>query len=167
MASFSVDITDIVFAGGRTGYKDVTISNAPKNGIGISNTGYGTHFAVAAQTANIKYRISTKAANTSDKSYDSKIRFYNKADSSDYVEIQITQYSVTTIKSYTEPVHLTPTSSTGIYDLNLENQEGSADLYIDVRGSYTGSAEVTEGSDWLSVTQETPTLSDTGFTIIP
>ena len=163
MASFSVDVTEIVFAGGRTGYKDVTISNAPKNGIGISNTGYGTHFAVAAQTANIKYRISTKAANTSDKSYDSKIRFYNKGDSNDYVEIQITQYSVTTIKTYTEPVHLVPTSSTGIYDLNLENQEGSADLYIDVRGSYTGIAEVTEGSDWLSVTQETPALSDTGF----
>ena len=163
MASFSVDITDIVFAGGRTGYKDVTISNAPKSGIGISNTGYGTHFAVAAQTANIKYRISTKAANTSDKAYDSKIRFYNKADSNDYVEIQITQYSITTINSYTEPVHLVPTSSTGIYDFNLENQEGSADLYIDVRGSYTGIAEVTEGSDWLSVTQETPALSDTGF----
>ena len=163
MASFSVDITDIVFAGGRTGYKDVTISNAPKNGIGISNTGYGTHFKVEAQTANIKYRISTKAANTSDKAYDSKIRFYNKADSNDYVEITITQYSVTTINSYTEPDHLVPTSSTGIYDLNLENQEGSADLYIDVRGSYTGSAEVTEGSDWLSVTQETPALSDTGF----
>ena len=161
MASFSVDITDIVFAGGRTGYKDVTISNAPKNGIGISNTGYGTHFAVAAQTANIKYRISTKAANTSDKAYDSKIRFYNKADSNDYVEIQITQYSVTTIKTYTEPASLE--SGSGIYNLNLENQEGSADLYIDVRGSYTGSAEVTEGSDWLSVTQETPALSDTGF----
>ena len=163
MASFSVDVSEIIFAGGRTGYKDVTISNAPKNGIGISNTGYGTHFTVAAQTANIKYRISTKAANTSDKSYDSKIRFYNKGDSTDYVEIPITQYSVTTIKSYTDPVHLVPTSSTGIYDLNLENQEGSADLYIDVRGSYTGSAEVTEGSDWLSVTQETPALSDTGF----
>lgn len=161
MASFSVDITDIVFAGGHLGSKDVTISNAPKNGIGISNTGYGTHFAVAAQTANIKYRISTKAANTSDKAYDSKIRFYNKADSNDYVEIQITQYSVTTIKTYTEPASLE--SGSGIYNLNLENQEGSADLYIDVRGSYTGSAEVTEGSDWLSVTQETPALSDTGF----
>ena len=161
MASFSVDINEIYFAGGRTGYKDVTISNAPKNGIGISNTGYGTHFAVAAQTSNIKYRISTKAANTSDKVYNSKIRFYNKADSTDYVEIPITQYSVTTIKSYTDPAYLE--SESGIYNLNLENQEGSADLYIDVRGSYTGIAEVTEGSDWLSVTQETPALLDTGF----
>ena len=161
MASFSVDINEIYFAGGRTGYKDVTISNAPKSGIGISNTGYGTHFKVEAQTANIKYRISTKAANTSDKAYDSKIRFYNKEDSTDYVEIQITQYSVTTIKSYTDPA--SSESGSGIYNLNLENQEGSADLYIDVRGSYTGSAEVTEGSDWLSVTQETPALSDTGF----
>ena len=164
MASFSVDINEIYFAGGRTGYKDVTISNAPKNGIGISNTGYGTHFAVAAQTANIKYRISTKAANTSDKSYDSKIRFYNKADSNDYVEITITQYSVTTIKTYTEPVHLMPTSSTGLYNLMLGNQQGSADLYIDlVKGGVNSIREVTAYSDWLSVTQETPNLSDTGF----
>ena len=164
MASFSVDITEIVFAGGRTGYKDVTISNAPKNGIGISNTGYGTHFAVAAQSANIKYRISTKAANTSDKAYDSKIRFYNKADSNDYVEIQITQYSVTTIKSYTEPVHLVPTSSTGLYNLMLGNQQGSADLYIDlVKGGVNSIREVTAYADWLSVTQETPDPSDTGF----
>ena len=164
MASFSVDITDIVFAGGRTGYKDVTISNAPKNGIGISNTGYGTHFAVAAQTANIKYRISTKAANTSDKSYDSKIRFYNKGDSTDYVEITIIQYSVTTVKTYTAPVHLVPTPSTGLYNLMLGNQQGRADLYIDlVKGGVNSIREVTSYSDWFSVTQETPDLSDTGF----
>ena len=164
MASFSVDVTDIVFAGGRTGYKDVTISNAPKNGIGISNTGYGTHFKVAAQTANIKYRISTKAANTSDKAYDSKIRFYNKGDSNDYVEIPITQYSVTTIKTYTEPVHLVPTSSTGLYNLMLGNQQGSADVYIDlVRGGVNSIQEVTSYSDWFSVTKETPDLLDTGF----
>ena len=164
MASFSVDINEIYFAGGRTGYKDVTISNAPKNGIGISNTGYGTHFAVAAQTANIKYRISTKAANTSDKAYNSKIRFYNKGDSTDYVEITITQYNVTTIKTYTEPVHLTPTPSTGLYNLMLGNQQGSADLYIDlVKGGVNSIREVTAYADWLSVTQETPDPSDTGF----
>ena len=164
MASFSVDINEIYFAGGRTGYKDVTISNAPKSGIGISNTGYGTHFAVAAQTANIKYRISTKAANTSDKAYDSKIRFYNTADSTDSVEIQITHYSVTTIKTYTEPVHLVPTSSTGLYNLMLGNQQGSADLYIDlVKGGVNSIREVTSYSDWFSVTKETPDLSDTGF----
>lgn len=163
MASFSVDINEIYFAGGRTGYKDVTISNAPKSGIGISNTGYGTHFAVAAQTANIKYRISTKAANTSDKAYNSKIRFYNKADSTDYVEIQICQYTIRTIKPYTDPDYLTTAPTEGVYDFTPGNQQGSADLYIDVRGSYTGIAEVTSGSDWLSVTQETPALSDTGF----
>ena len=163
MASFSVDINEIYFAGGRTGYKDVTISNAPKNGIGISNTGYGTHFAVAAQSANIKYRISTKAANTSDKAYNSKIRFYNKADSSDYVEIQICQYTIRTIKPYTDPDYLTTAPTEGEYDFTPGNQQSSADLYIDVRGSYTGIAEVTSGSDWLSVTQETPALSDTGF----
>ena len=163
MASFSVDINEIYFAGGRTGYKDVTISNAPKNGIGISNTGYGTHFAVAAQSANIKYRISTKAANTSDKAYNSKIRFYNKADSSDYVEIQICQYTIRTIKPYTDPDYLTTAPTEGVYDFTPGNQQSSADLYIDVRGSYTGIAEVTSGSDWLSVTQETPALSDTGF----
>ena len=164
MASFSVDITEIVFAGGRTGSKVVTISNAPSGGIGISNTGYGTHFRVVVKEENVSYSIETKAANTSDKAYDSKIRFYNKEDSNDYVEITITQYSVTTIKAYTEPDHLAPTPSTGLYNFTLGNQEGSADLYIDVLGGGLNSIqEMTSYSDWLSVTQETPALSDTGF----
>ena len=164
MASFSVDITEIVFAGGRTGSKVVTIRNAPSGGIGISNTGYGTHFRVVVKEENVSYSIETKAANTSDKAYDSKIRFYNKEDSNDYVEITITQYSVTTIKAYTEPDHLAPTPSTGLYNFTLGNQEGSADLYIDVLGGGLNSIqEMTSYSDWLSVTQETPALSDTGF----
>ena len=164
MASFSVDVTEIIFAGGRTGSKVVTISNAPSGGIGISNTGYGTHFRVVVKEENVSYSIETKAANTSDKAYDSHIRFYNKADSNDYVEITITQYSVTTIKPYTEPDHLAPTPSTGLYNLMLGNQQGSADLYIDlVKGSANSIQEMTSYSDWFSVTQETPALSDTGF----
>ena len=159
MASFSVDINEIYFAGGHLGSKDVTISNAPKNGIGISNTGYGTHFAVAVQTANIKYRISTKSMNISSQAYNSKIRFYNKEDSTDYVEITITQYGVINFTPYGDNV----TSVNGVHTLTLGNQQGSADLYIDSVSETISSAEVTTGSEWLSVTQETPFKTDTGF----
>lgn len=159
MASFSVDINEIYFAGGHLGSKDVTISNAPKSGIGISNTGYGTHFKVEVQTANIKYRISTKAMNLSSQTYNSKIRFYNKEDSTDYVEIPITQYGVINFTPYGDNV----TSVNGVHTLTLGNQQGSADLYIDSVSETISSAEVTTGSEWLSVTQETPFKTDTGF----
>ena len=159
MASFSVDINEIYFAGGHLGSKDVTISNAPKSGIGISNTGYGTHFKVEVQSANIKYRISTKSMNISSQAYNSKIRFYNKEDSNDYVEIQITQYGVIKFTPYGDNV----TSVDGVHTLTLGNQQGSADLYIDSVSETISSAEVTTGSEWLSVTQETPFKTDTGF----
>ena len=159
MASFSVDINEIYFAGGHLGSKDVTISNAPKSGIGISNTGYGTHFKVEVQTANIKYRISTKSMNLSSQAYNSKIRFYNKEDSTDYVEIPITQYGVINFTPYGDNV----TSVNGVHTLTLGNQQGSADLYIDSVSETISSAEVTTGSEWLSVTQETPFKTDTGF----
>ena len=159
MASFSVDINEIYFAGGHLGSKDVTISNAPKSGIGISNTGYGTHFKVEVQTANIKYRISTKDMNISSQAYNSKIRFYNKEDSTDYVEIPITQYGVIKFTPYGDNV----TSVNGVHTLTLGNQQGSADLYIDSVSETISSTEVTTGSEWLSVTQETPFKTDTGF----
>ena len=39
MATFSVDITDVVFAGARTGYKDITITGMPAGGVTVSLTG--------------------------------------------------------------------------------------------------------------------------------
>ena len=159
MASFSVDITDIIFAGGRTGSKLVTISNAPSGGIGISNTGYGTHFRVVVKEENVSYSIETKATNSTSQSYDSKIRFYNKSDSSDYVEISVWQYNVSTFDLYAD--NLKSTSQSGMYSWDFGNQQGSADLFIDARSGYEGKATVTEGTDWLSAVKESPT--DTGF----
>ena len=159
MASFSVDITDIIFAGGRTGSKVVTISNAPSGGIGISNTGYGTHFRVVVKEENVSYSIETKAINSTSQPYDSKIRFYNKGDSSDYVEISVWQYNVSTFDLYAD--NLKSTSQSGMYSWDFGNQQGSTDLFIDARSGYEGKATVTEGTDWLSAVKESPT--DTGF----
>ena len=159
MATFSVDITDIIFAGGRTGSKLVTISNAPSGGIGISNTGYGTHFRVVVKEENVSYSIETKATNSTSESYSSTIRFYNKDDSTDYVEISVWQYNVSTFDLYAD--NLKSTSQSGIYSWDFGNQQGSTDLFIDSRSGYEGKATVTEGTDWLSAVKESPT--DTGF----
>ena len=159
MASFSVDITDIVFAGGRTGYKDVTISNAPKSGIGISNTGYGTHFRVVVKEENVSYSIETKATNSTEDQYSSTIRFYNKDDSTDYVEISVCQRTVYTFDLFGD--NLKNTSQSDIYNWNFGNQQGSTDLFIDSNLGYEGLATVTKGTNWLSAVKENPT--DTGF----
>ena len=166
MASFSVDVTKIVFAGGRTGSKVVTISNAPSGGIGISNTGYGTHFRVVVKEENVSYSIETKATNSSGDSYSSTIRFYNKADSTDYVDITIVQYSAKKIAVYAD--NLTSTGTSGAYSLNIDYPSGSTDLYIDVEAApsgfdYRGYAEVTSGEKWLSVAQASTAITDTGF----
>ena len=39
MATFSVDITDVVFAGTITGHKDITITGMPQAGVSCSITG--------------------------------------------------------------------------------------------------------------------------------
>ena len=159
MASFSVDITDIIFAGGRTGSKVVTISNAPSGGIGISNTGYGTHFRVVVKEENVSYSIETKATNSTENQYSSTIRFYNKDDSTDYVEISVCQRTVYTFDLFGD--NLIDTSQSDIYNWNFGNQQGSTDLFIDSNLGYEGLATVTKGTNWLSAVKENPT--DTGF----
>ena len=159
MASFSVDITDIIFAGGRTGSKVVTISNAPSGGIGISNTGYGTHFRVVVKEENVSYSIETKATNSTEDQYSSTIRFYNKDDSTDYVEISVCQRTVYTFDLFGD--NLKNTSQSDIYNWDFGNQQGSTDLFIDSNLGYEGLATVTKGTNWLSAVKESPT--DTGF----
>ena len=159
MASFSVDITEIVFAGGRTGSKVVTISNAPSGGLGISNTGYGTHFRVVVKEENVSYSIETKATNSTEDQYSSTIRFYNKDDSTDYVEISVCQRTVYTFDLFGD--NLKNTSQSDIYNWDFGNQQGSTDLFIDSSLGYEGLATVTKGTNWLSAVKENPT--DTGF----
>ena len=89
MASFSVDITDIVYAGGRTGYKTVTISNAPAAGITATLRGTNsTYFRVAAVETNRSYTISTKQANDTGSIRTASVRFTNNNSSSDYVDVR-------------------------------------------------------------------------------
>ena len=69
MATFSVDITDVVFAGTRTGYKDITITGMPEGGVTVSLYGdYPTYFTYInnpdSKGTNV-YRVSTKFTNTS------------------------------------------------------------------------------------------------------
>ena len=67
MATFSVDITDVVFAGKRTGYKDITITGMPAGGVTVSLTGdYATFFTYTnnpdSKGTNV-YRVSTTSFN--------------------------------------------------------------------------------------------------------
>ena len=159
MASFSVDITDIIFAGGRTGYKVVTISNGPSGGITARLLGNApTHFQVAAVTANVSYRISTKTSASG--GYSAYVRFQNADDSSDYVDVNLRQlYAPETsgVQMYLSGSTTTITNNT----INVSNQFGSTDIFLDVPGGAGASGEVTSGSSWLSSVSQTPT--DTGF----
>lgn len=158
MASFSVDITDIVFAGGRTGYKVVTISNGPSGGITARLLGNApTHFQVAAVTANVAYRISTKTSASG--GYSAYVRFQNADDSSDYVDVNLRQLYA----PETSGVQMYLSGSTTITNntINVSNQFGSTDIFLDVPGGAGASGEVTSGSSWLSSVSQTPT--DTGF----
>ena len=128
MASFSIDITDIKFAGGKTGSELITISNAPSGGIGISNTDYSTHFQVVVESSNQVYRIKTKATNTSGSSYTSYIRFYNNSDNTDYVDVSIEQYSIDTIRLYGDNIYSSGGSS---FDAVIGSEGDALYVYVD------------------------------------
>lgn len=159
MASFSVDINRIYFAGGRTGYKIVTISNAPSGGITARLLGNDpTHFQVAAETADVSYRISTKTATTS--GYSAYVRFQNADDSSDYVNVNLIQYGPNgNIQLYLDDFWTKPTSE----GITVSNQYGSTTVFLDVPGGAGASGSVVSGSSWLSSVQGTPAVTDTGF----
>ena len=169
MASFSVDITSIRFAGARTGYKVVTISNAPAAGISIANTGYGTYYRVIIREANRYYEIQTKgtclispgSGQEGDRTRNSVVRFYNTADSTDYVEVNVCQVKAVNDGSgfcFFDDIN---TSSIDISDIYFENTSSTKSIYIDYASGITG--EVLSGNNWLSVIQGTPAVTDTGF----
>ena len=161
MASFSVDITDIVFAGGRTGYKTVTISNAPASGVTASLRGTNsTYFRVAAVETNRTYTISTKQANNTGSNRTATVRFTNNGSNADYVDVSLVQYSVTDMVMY---VTGATSSGYGDYTVNVSNDMGSTSVILDVAGGNGASATVITGSTWLGSTAGTPAVSDTGF----
>ena len=150
MASFSIDITDIKFAGGKTGSELITISNAPSGGIGISNTDYSTHFQVVVESSNQVYRIKTKATNTSGSSYTSYIRFYNKSDNTDYVDVAIEQYSIDTIRLYGDNIY---SSDSGSFNAVIGSEGDALYVYVDAAAGAGITETITSGGDWLSKAQ--------------
>ena len=150
MASFSIDITDIKFAGGKTGSELITISNAPSGGIGISNTDYSTHFQVVVESLNQVYRIKTKATNTSGSSYTSYIRFYNKSDNTDYIDVAIEQYSIDTIRLYGDNIY---TSGGSSFDAVIGSEGDALYVYVDAAAGAGITETITSGGDWLSKSQ--------------
>ena len=158
MASFSVDITDITFAGGRTGSKTITLSNAPTNGVSVTMRGTNsTYFQLDVVESGSVYTVSTKTTNTTSSSKTAYIRITNKDDSSDYVDVNLRQYGLSSDSNmYINGILID--SSTPI---NVGKSSGSVKVLIDT--SYAVSSSVISGSDWLSSVAGTPSVTDTGF----
>ena len=172
MATFSVDITDVVFAGARTGYKDITITGMPAGGVTVSLTGdYATYFTYTnnpeSKGTNV-YRVSTKSTNTSSSGSDRTVnlKITNKSDSLDYVEVSLKQYCTPAsvvgyvkyvISNYSDIYGYSFGNSAFIYfPYSLSDSTAKVELYVD--GSIS---EVTVPS-WASYVNET-TYTDTGF----
>ena len=95
MASFSVDITDIVFAGAHSGYKDITITGMPQAGVSCTITGTDKSafdYRIPGDDQNV-YRVYTTGLTTDScyTPYNAVFKITNSSDSSDYVEIQLHQ----------------------------------------------------------------------------
>ena len=95
MASFSVDISDIVFAGAHSGYKDITITDMPQAGVSCAITGTDTSafdYSIPGNDQNV-YRVYTTGLTTASTSSvkNAVFKITNLSDSSDYVEVQLHQ----------------------------------------------------------------------------
>lgn len=172
MATFSVDITDVVFAGARTGYKDITITGMPAGGVTVSligsNRTYFTYTNNPESKGTNVYRVSTKSTNTSSSGYDrtAGLKIVNTSDSTDYVTISLTQYGISSssgayvryvISNYSDIYAHTYSNETDIYfPYSLSDSTAKVELYVD------GSISSVTVPSWASYVTET-TYTDTGF----
>ena len=172
MATFSVDITDVVFAGTRTGYKDITITGMPAGGVAVSLYGaYPTYFTYTnnpeSKGTNV-YRVSTKSTNDSSSGSDrtAGLKIVNKSDSTDYVNVSLKQYCTSSyngayvryvISNYSDIYGHTYSNETDIYfPYSLSDSTAKVELYVD------GSISSVTVPSWASYVNET-TYTDTGF----
>ena len=172
MATFSVDITSVVFAGTRTGHKDITITGMPAGGVTVSLTGdYATYFTYTnnpeSKGTNV-YRVSTKSTNTSSSGSDrtANLKITNTSDSTDYVEVSLKQYCTSSyngayvryvISNYSDIYGHTYSNETDIYfPYSLSDSTAKVELYVD------GSISSVTVPSWASYVNET-TYTDTGF----
>ena len=171
MATFSVDITDVVFAGTRKGYKDITITGMPEGGVTVSLTGdYATFFTYTnnpdSKGTNV-YRVSTTSFNEGSSGSDRNAIFKitNTSNSKDYVNVSLTQYYTSSnraygkyvISNYSDIYGECPSNYTNIYfPYSLSDSTAKVELYVDGTLSSVGVPS------WASFVTEA-TYTDTGF----
>lgn len=172
MATFSVDITDVVFAGTRTGYKDITITGMPAGGVTVSLIGSSRTYFTYTNNPESKgtnvYRVSTKSTNTSSGGSDrtAGLNIVNKSDSTDYVTVSLTQYYTSAsvvgsvkyvISNYSDIYCYSSSNYAYIYfPYSLSDSTAKVELYVD------GSISSVTVPSWASYVNET-TYTDTGF----
>ena len=179
MATFSVDITDVVFAGARTGYKDITITGMPEGGLTIFITGSNPTYFSCINNPDSKgtnvYRVSTKSTNTSSGGSDrtANLKITNKSDSTDYVTVSLKQYYTNNSSNgwisynlsnysdiyirFPEKTSLNSTARV-FFPYSLSDSTERVEIYID---GIVGTVNTTE--NWISTVKES-TYTDTGFT---
>ena len=168
MATFSVDITDVVFAGTRTGYKDITITGMPEGGVTVSLTGSNPTYFTYTNNPDSKgtnvYRVSTKSTyiSSSGSNRTATFKITNTSDSTDYVEVSLTQISNSGkdfvhkgISSYSD-IYAISSGSIGYFPYSLLDSTGHIEVLVD------GYTEYRTSDSWISVVAET-TYTDTGF----
>ena len=172
MATFSVDITDVVFAGTRTGHKDITITGMPAGGVTVSLTGSNPTYFTYKNNPESKgtnvYRVSTKSTNTSSGGSDrtANLKITNKSDSTDYVTVSLKQYCTpASVVGYVKYVisnysdiygHSLGNSAFIYFPYSLSDSTAKVELYVD------GSISSVTVPSWASYVNET-TYTDTGF----
>ena len=166
MATFSVDITDVVFAGARTGYKDITITGMPAGGVTVSLIGSNRTYFTYTNNPDSKgtnvYRISTKSTHISStgSARTAIFKITNTSDRTDYVEVSLKQ-----IRNWGKD-NVYPSSSSsysdiyedgsGYFPYRLSDSTGHIDVLVD------GYTHYTKEDSWISVVVETE-YTDTGF----
>ena len=171
MATFSVDITDVVFAGTRLGYKDITITGMPEGGVTVSLTGSNPTFFTYTNNPDSKgtnvYRVSPNSLNSASSGSDRTATFKitNTSDSTDYVNVLLRQYHTSSnrpsgkyvISNYSDIYGDCSSDYTNIYfPYSLSDSTAKVELYVDGTPSSVGVPS------WASFVSEAE-YTDTGF----
>lgn len=179
MATFSVDITEVVFAGTRTGHKDITITGMPAGGVTVSLTGSNPTYFTYTNNPESKgtnvYRVSTKSTNKSSTGSDrtANLKITNTSDSTDYVTVSLKQYCTSSSSngyisynlsnysdiyiSFPEKTSLNSTARV-FFPYSLSDSTERVEIYID---GIVGTVNMNQ--NWISTVKES-TYTDTGFT---
>jgi hypothetical protein len=163
MATFSVDITEVYFAGQRTGYKDITIQNMPEGGVSCfmySGSGYFGFTAPGSGDDETVYRVYTKAQNTSiDETHRGTFRIRNANNYSDYVDVSLVQYT-----SRAKRIYILPSEYSNLYVRSNEiyAEYTKTDYVSHIEVWVDGYVSMTVSDSWIIYNTEM-TYTDTGF----